>query len=55
MILSPLTLVVMVILSIFNVIRGSSKMERFLPLTFSTILQGALTALFLVSITQPAA
>ena len=55
LIISPLTLIVMIILSIINVMRGRSKLDRFLPLTFSAILQGALTALLLASITQPAA
>ncbi len=51
--ISPLMLVVMVLISIVNVIRGRSKMERFFPLTFSTIMQGLLSALLLTSITQP--
>ena len=55
LIISPLTLVVMIMISIFNVMRESDKMHRFLPLTLSAIVQGALTALFLTSITQPAA
>ena len=54
LIISPLTLIVMIIISIFNVTRARTKMERFLPLTFSAILQGMLSALFLASITQPA-
>ena len=54
LIISPLMLVVMVVLSLFSVMRGSSKTERFLPLVFSGLLQGALSALFLASITQPA-
>lgn len=52
--ISPLSLVVMVLLSVVNVIRARSKTERFLPLTFSTIMQGLLSALLLTSITRPA-
>lgn len=55
LIISPLTLVGMILISIFNVMRESDKLHRFLPLTVSAIVQGALTALFLTSITQPAA
>ena len=55
LIISPLTLVAMILISIFNVMRDSDKLHRFLPLTVSAIVQGALTALFLTSITQPAA
>ena len=55
LIISPLTLVAMILISIFNVMRESDKMHRFLPLTLSAIVQGALTALLLTSITQPAA
>ena len=55
LIISPLTLVVMILISIFNVMRENDKLHRFLPLTFSAIMQGVLTALFLTSITQPAA
>ena len=51
--ISPLMLVVMVLISIFSVMRGRTKTERFLPLTFSTIMQGLLSALLLTSITQP--
>lgn len=54
LIISPLTLIVMIIISIFNVTKARTKTERFLPLVFSGILQGALSALFLASITQPA-
>ena len=54
MIISPLTLVAMVLLSVFNVMKGGSKTRRFLPLTLSALTQGALTAIFLTSITQPA-
>ncbi len=53
MIISPLTLVVTVLISVFNVMQSGSKTRRFLPLFFSAILQGALSALFLSSITQP--
>ena len=45
----------MILLSVFNVLRENDKLHRFLPLTLSAIVQGALTALFLTSITQPAA
>ena len=55
LIISPLTLVVMILLSIFNVMRENDNLHRFLPLTLSAIVQGVLTALFLTSITQPAA
>ena len=55
MIASPLTLIAMILLSIFNVMRESSKLHRFLPLTVSAIVQGALTFLLLSAITQPAA
>ena len=55
LIISPLTLVVMILLSIFNVMRENDNLHRFLPLTLRAIVQGALTALFLTSITQPAA
>ncbi len=53
MIISPLTLAAMVLISVFNVMQSGSKMRRFLPLVFSTILQGALSALLLTSITRP--
>ncbi len=53
MIISPLTLIVTVLLSVFNVLQTGTKLQRFLPLTLSAILQGALTALFLTSIMQP--
>ena len=53
LIISPVTIIVMVLLSVFNVIRESSKMRRFLPLTLSAVTQGAMTALFLTSITRP--
>ena len=53
--ISPLMLVVLVIVSIFNLMRENTKMRRFLPLTATTIIQGAMSALLLVSITQPAA
>ena len=55
LIISPLTLVVMILLSVFNVMRENDNLHRFLPLILSAIVQGALTALFLTSITQPAA
>ena len=45
----------MILISIFNVMRGNDKLHRFLPLAFSAVVQGALTALLLTSITQPAA
>lgn len=51
---SPLMLVVMVIISIFNLMRESTNARRWGPLIFSTIMQGLLTALFVTSITQPA-
>lgn len=54
LIISPLTLVAMILVSIFNVMRENDKLHRFLPLTLSAIVQGALTALLLTSITQPA-
>ena len=47
-------LVAMILISVFNVMKESDKMHRFLPLTLSAIVQGAMTALFLTSITQPA-
>ena len=53
MIISPLTLIVTVLISVFNVLQSGSKMRRFLPLIFSGIIQGALSALFLASITRP--
>ena len=55
LIISPLTLVAMILVSIFNVMRANDKLHRFLPLAFSAVVQGALTALLLTSITQPAA
>ena len=55
LIISPLTLVAMILISIFNVMRGNDKLHRFLPLAFSAVVQGALTALLLTSITQPSA
>ncbi len=55
LIISPLTLVALILISIFNVMRGNDKLHRFLPLAFSAVVQGALTALLLTSITQPAA
>ncbi len=54
LIISPLTLMAMILISVFNVMKESDKMHRFLPLTLSAIVQGAMTALFLTSITQPA-
>ena len=55
LIISPLTLVAMILISVFNVMRENDNLHRFLPLILSAIVQGALTALFLTSITQPAA
>ena len=55
LIISPLTLVAMILISVFNVMRENDKLHRFLPLILSAIVQGVLTALFLTSITQPAA
>ncbi len=52
--ISPLMIIVMVIISIFNLMRESSNVRRWGPLIFSTIMQGLLTALFVTSITQPA-
>ena len=52
---SPLMLVVMVLISIFNLMKETSNARRWGPLIFSTIMQGLLTALFVTSITQPAA
>lgn len=53
--ISPLMLVVMVIISIFNLMKENSRSRRFLPLVFTTIMQGLLSALFVTTITQPAA
>ena len=55
LVISPLTLIITVLMSVFNVLRSGTRMQRFLPLTLSVILQGALTALLLSTITQPAA
>lgn len=52
--ISPLMLVVMVIISIINLMRENTKSRRFIPLVFTTIMQGLLSALFLTTITQPA-
>ena len=51
--ISPLMLVVMVLISIFNLMRESGNFRRWTPLVFSTIMQGLLSALFLASITRP--
>ena len=50
---SPLMLVTMVILSIFNLMRENTGFTRWASLIVSTITQGLLTALFVTSITQP--
>ena len=55
MMISPVMLVAMVIISIFNLIRESSKARRFLPLVFSTIMQGLLSAFCVTALTQPVA
>lgn len=55
LIISPLTLVAMIMISIFNVMRENDKLHRFLPLTVSALVQGAMSAMLLTSITQPAA
>ena len=55
MMISPLMLVVMVIISIFNLIRENSKTRRFLPLVFTTIMQGLLSALCVSALTRPVA
>ena len=55
MMISPVMLVALVIVSIFNLMRENTMMRWFLPLAATTIIQGALSALLLVSITQPAA
>lgn len=52
---SPLMLVVMVLISIFNLMKENTKFRRFMPLVMSTILQGLLSALFVSTITQPVA
>ena len=52
---SPLMLVVMVILSIFNLMRENTNFRRWTPLVISTIMQGLLSALLVTSITQPVA
>ena len=54
MMISPISLAVMVVLSIFNLMRESTNARRWTPLVFSTIMQGLLSALFLSAITQPA-
>lgn len=51
--ISPLMLVVMVLISIFNLMRETSNFRRWAPLIFSAIMQGLLSALFVASITQP--
>ena len=51
--ISPLMLVVMVLISIFNLMRESGNFRRWTPLVFSAIMQGLLSALFLASITRP--
>lgn len=53
LVISPISLAVTVLISVFNVMQSGSKMRRFLPLTFSTILQGALSTILLVNITRP--
>lgn len=50
---SPVMLVVMVVISIFNLMRETSNFRRWAPLVFSTVMQGLLAALFVSSITQP--
>ena len=50
---SPLMLVVMVIISIFNLMRENTNFRRWMPLIISTIMQGLLSALLVTSITQP--
>ena len=53
LLISPVMLVVMVILSIFNLMRENTTARRFGPLVFSTILQGLLSAFLLTSLTRP--
>lgn len=55
MMISPVMLVVMVIISIFNLIRENTKTKRFLPLIFTTIMQGLLSAFCVTALTQPVA
>lgn len=53
MMISPLMLVVMVVVCIFNLIRENTKTRRFLPLAFTTIMQGLLSALCVSALTRP--
>lgn len=55
MMISPLMLVVMVVVCIFNLIRENTKTRRFLPLAFTTIMQGLLSALCVSALTRPIA
>ena len=55
MMISPLMLVVMVVVCIFNLIRENTKTRRFLPLAFTTIMQGLLSALCVSALTRPVA
>ena len=55
MMISTLMLVVMVVVCIFNLIRENTKTRRFLPLAFTTIMQGLLSALCVSALTRPVA
>ena len=50
---SPLMLVVMVVVSIFNLMRETTGFRRWVPLIFSAIMQGLRSVLFLASLPQP--
>lgn len=50
---SPVALVGLVLVSIFNLMRESSGFRRWAPLIFSALMQGLLSMLFVTSITQP--
>ena len=50
---SPLMLVLMVVISIFNLMRETTNFRRWTPLIFSAVMQGLLSVLFLTSITRP--
>ena len=50
MVMSPIFMVVLLILSIMNIFTEGTKAQRFTPLVFTVIMQGALVSLLLSTI-----
>ena len=50
MVISPILMVILLILSIMNIFSGGTRLQRFTPLIFTVIMQGALTSLLLSTI-----